>query len=58
MSPTSNVAHANPLRDPRDRRLPRIAGPCGLVIFAWSATASRVAPGIVLTTPDATSSST
>ena len=23
----------NPLRDPRDRRLPRIAGPCGLVIF-------------------------
>jgi len=24
---------ANPLRDPRDRRLPRIAGPCGLVMF-------------------------
>jgi glucose-6-phosphate 1-dehydrogenase len=24
---------ANPLRDERDRRLPRIAGPCGLVIF-------------------------
>ena len=23
----------NPLRDPRDKRLPRIAGPCGLVIF-------------------------
>ena len=23
----------NPLRDPRDRRLPRIAGPCGLVLF-------------------------
>ncbi len=23
----------NPLRDPRDRRLPRIAGPCGLVMF-------------------------
>ncbi|MGI8577794.1 MAG: glucose-6-phosphate dehydrogenase [Nocardioidaceae bacterium] len=23
----------NPLRDPQDRRLPRIAGPCGLVIF-------------------------
>ena len=33
MSHTPNVAHANPLRDPRDRRLPRIAGPCGLVIF-------------------------
>jgi glucose-6-phosphate 1-dehydrogenase len=26
-------APANPLRDPQDRRLPRIAGPCGLVIF-------------------------
>ena len=25
--------HANPLRDPQDRRLPRIAGPCVLVIF-------------------------
>ncbi|EFQ84109.1 glucose-6-phosphate dehydrogenase [Aeromicrobium marinum DSM 15272] len=24
---------ANPLRDPRDRRLPRIAGPCSLVMF-------------------------
>jgi glucose-6-phosphate 1-dehydrogenase len=24
---------SNPLRDPQDRRLPRIAGPCGLVIF-------------------------
>ncbi len=23
----------NPLRDARDKRLPRIAGPCGLVIF-------------------------
>ena len=23
----------NPLRDPRDRRLPRIAGPCGMVLF-------------------------
>ncbi|NCT89770.1 glucose-6-phosphate dehydrogenase [Cellulomonas sp. APG4] len=33
MSPTSAEEAANPLRDPRDRRLPRIAGPCGLVIF-------------------------
>ncbi|GGO24498.1 glucose-6-phosphate 1-dehydrogenase [Microbispora rosea subsp. aerata] len=24
---------ANPLRDPRDRRLPRVAGPCVLVLF-------------------------
>ena len=23
----------NPLRDPQDRRLPRIAGPCGMVLF-------------------------
>ena len=27
------LARPNPLRDPRDRRLPRIAGPCVLVIF-------------------------
>lgn len=33
MSPTRIPPPANPLRDPRDRRLPRIAGPCGLVIF-------------------------
>jgi glucose-6-phosphate 1-dehydrogenase len=26
-------AGVNPLRDPRDKRLPTIAGPCGLVIF-------------------------
>ncbi len=29
----STVVQTNPLRDPRDRRLPRIAGPCVLVIF-------------------------
>ena len=29
----TTAVHANPLRDPRDRRLPRIAGPCVLVIF-------------------------
>ena len=23
----------NPLRDPSDRRLPRIAGPCSLILF-------------------------
>ncbi|WP_250444894.1 glucose-6-phosphate dehydrogenase [Actinotalea sp. C106] len=33
MSPAELSEHHNPLRDPRDRRLPRIAGPCGLVIF-------------------------
>ncbi len=32
MSP-AHGGTANPLRDPRDRRLPRVAGPCGLVVF-------------------------
>ena len=32
---------ANPLRDSRDRRLPRIAGPCGLVIFGVTGDLSR-----------------
>jgi glucose-6-phosphate 1-dehydrogenase len=31
----------NPLRDPGDRRLPRIAGPCGLVIFGVTGDLSR-----------------
>ncbi|MFF7145060.1 glucose-6-phosphate dehydrogenase [Streptomyces nodosus] len=31
----------NPLRDPRDRRLPRIAGPSGLVIFGVTGDLSR-----------------
>ena len=30
---TGAKAWTNPLRDPGDKRLPRIAGPCGLVIF-------------------------
>ncbi|HVF21373.1 MAG TPA: glucose-6-phosphate dehydrogenase [Mycobacteriales bacterium] len=32
---------SNPLRDPRDRRLPRVAGPCGLVIFGVTGDLSR-----------------
>jgi glucose-6-phosphate 1-dehydrogenase len=32
---------ANPLRDPQDRRLPRIAGPCSLVIFGVTGDLSR-----------------
>ncbi len=32
---------ANPLRDPRDKRLPRIAGPCGLVIFGVTGDLAR-----------------
>ena len=31
----------NPLRDPQDRRLPRIAGPCSLVIFGVTGDLSR-----------------
>ena len=31
----------NPLRDPQDRRLPKIAGPCGLVIFGVTGDLSR-----------------
>ncbi|MCV2394685.1 glucose-6-phosphate dehydrogenase [Actinotalea sp. M2MS4P-6] len=34
-------AEHNPLRDPRDRRLPRIAGPCGLVIFGVTGDLAR-----------------
>ena len=32
---------SNPLRDLRDRRLPRVAGPCGLVIFGVTGDLSR-----------------
>ncbi|MGW6507355.1 hypothetical protein ACWGCP_07335, partial [Streptomyces niveus] len=32
---------ANPLRDAADRRLPRIAGPSGLVIFGVTGDLSR-----------------
>lgn len=34
-------SHANPLRDPRDKRLPRIAGPCSLVMFGVTGDLSR-----------------
>ena len=33
--------YVNPLRDPQDRRLPRIAGPCVLVIFGVTGDLSR-----------------
>jgi glucose-6-phosphate 1-dehydrogenase len=33
--------HNNPLRDPRDKRLPRIAGPSGLTIFGVTGDLSR-----------------
>ncbi|GAB2754414.1 glucose-6-phosphate dehydrogenase [Salinifilum aidingensis] len=38
---TDNTRQANPLRDPRDKRLPRIAGPCGLTIFGVTGDLSR-----------------
>jgi len=41
VSPTKISADSNPLRDPRDRRLPRIAGPCGLVIFGVTGDLAR-----------------
>ncbi len=41
MSTPTAGAGANPLRDPADRRLPRIAGPSGLVIFGVTGDLSR-----------------
>ncbi|MGH3493130.1 MAG: glucose-6-phosphate dehydrogenase, partial [Sciscionella sp.] len=42
MSPGKDgSAHRNPLRDERDKRLPRIAGPCGVVIFGVTGDLSR-----------------
>jgi len=44
VSPVDRVTGStvvNPLRDPQDRRLPRIAGPCGLVIFGVTGDLSR-----------------
>ncbi|MGH3482903.1 MAG: glucose-6-phosphate dehydrogenase, partial [Nocardioidaceae bacterium] len=34
-------SQVNPLRDPQDRRLPRIAGPCSVVIFGVTGDLSR-----------------
>jgi len=41
MTPANVSADHNPLRDARDRRLPRIAGPCGLVIFGVTGDLAR-----------------
>ncbi|MEO6509761.1 MAG: glucose-6-phosphate dehydrogenase, partial [Nocardioides sp.] len=42
MTPTASTAGwTNPLRDPEDRRLPRIAGPCGMVLFGVTGDLSR-----------------
>jgi glucose-6-phosphate 1-dehydrogenase len=37
----ASMSWTNPLRDARDKRLPRIAGPCGLVIFGVTGDLSR-----------------
>jgi glucose-6-phosphate 1-dehydrogenase len=41
VSPSRVTADHNPLRDERDRRLPRIAGPCGLVLFGVTGDLAR-----------------
>jgi glucose-6-phosphate 1-dehydrogenase len=41
VSPTRVTRDRNPLRDERDKRLPRIAGPSGLVIFGVTGDLSR-----------------
>lgn len=41
MSPARVAPGVNPLRDPRDRRLPRIAGPCGMVLFGVTGDLAR-----------------
>ncbi|MEU9836989.1 glucose-6-phosphate dehydrogenase [Streptosporangium sp. NPDC048047] len=38
---TDAVVAANPLRDPRDKRLPRVAGPCVLVLFGVTGDLAR-----------------
>ena len=41
MSPARVGAGQNPLRDPRDKRLPRIAGPCSMVMFGVTGDLAR-----------------
>jgi glucose-6-phosphate 1-dehydrogenase len=41
VSPARVLRERNPLRDERDRRLPRIAGPCGLVLFGVTGDLAR-----------------
>ena len=41
MSPARVSATQNPLRDPRDKRLPRIAGPSSLVLFGVTGDLAR-----------------
>ena len=41
MSPARVAQGVNPLRDHRDKRLPRIAGPCGMVMFGVTGDLAR-----------------
>jgi len=41
VSPARVTPHENPLRDTRDKRLPRIAGPCSLVLFGVTGDLAR-----------------
>ncbi len=41
MTPARVSREKNPLRDPRDKRLSRIAGPCGLVLFGVTGDLAR-----------------
>ncbi|ACV08918.1 glucose-6-phosphate dehydrogenase [Jonesia denitrificans] len=41
MQPVASTTRQNPLRDPRDQRLLRIAGPCGIVIFGVTGDLAR-----------------
>ncbi len=41
MSPARIAAGVNPLRDPQDKRLPRIAGPCSMVMFGVTGDLAR-----------------
>jgi glucose-6-phosphate 1-dehydrogenase len=41
VTPRTARPTGNPLRDPQDRRLPQIAGPCGLVIFGVTGDLAR-----------------
>ena len=38
---TLSATHPNPLRDPRDRRLPRVPEPCALVVFGITGDLAR-----------------
>jgi glucose-6-phosphate 1-dehydrogenase len=41
MTPAQGLGSDNPLRDPRDRRLPRVPDPCALVVFGVTGDLAR-----------------